>query len=69
MANRHNVYNEEKAYAFNKEKSGEALVICPETELGISRTENNPDELQRVYEEGRRIALKKLDEVKSFFEI
>ncbi|MBQ8211402.1 MAG: patatin family protein, partial [Treponema sp.] len=60
--------NEEKAYTFNKEKSGEALIICPETELGISRTENNPDELQRVYEEGRRIALKKLDEVKSFFE-
>ena len=44
-------------------------VICPETELGISRTENDPDELQRVYDEGRRIALQKLNEVKKFLEI
>lgn len=66
MANRHVVYNEETAYAFDQEKTGNTLVICPETALGISRTEKNPDELQRVYEEGRKLAEKKLGEIKLF---
>ena len=40
--------------------------ICPENSLGISRTEKNPDELQRVYEIGRNIATKMLSEIKEF---
>ncbi len=66
MANRHKVYNDEKVYTFEQEKQGNVFVICPEVDLGISRTENNPEELQRVYEEGRNVALKKLEEVKAF---
>jgi len=63
MANRSCSYNKQKDYVFEQEKTGNTLVICPETDLGISRTENNVDELQRVYEEGRRIAQKRLPEV------
>ena len=40
-------------------------MICPTEPLGISRTEKNPDELQRVYDLGRLAAqenLSKLDE-------
>lgn len=66
MENRHNVYNEEKEYVFDKAGKGELLVICPEKDLGISRTEKNPDELRRVYESGRIAALGRIAEVKRF---
>ena len=51
---------------FEKADRGEVFVICPEKSLGISRTEKNPDELQRVYDEGKRIAEEQLEKVKSF---
>ena len=66
MQNRHKMYNAETEYVFEQEKKGNVLVICPENSLGISRTEKNPDELQRVYEIGRNIATKMLSEIKEF---
>ncbi|MBO4712161.1 patatin family protein [bacterium] len=66
LKRRHNVYNEQKSYVFSREKAGAALVICPEKALGISRTEKNVDELERVYQEGRAVATKRLEEIKSF---
>lgn len=69
MSMRHIVYNEEKEYVFKKAEQNEVVVICPEKPLGISRTESNADELQRVYEEGRCAALNKLDSVKKFLEL
>ena len=67
MKRRHIVYNQEKEYVFNQEEKGAAFVICPEKDLGISRTENNPDELDRVYNEGRHIAETRLVEIKKYF--
>lgn len=69
MENRHNIYNEETKYVFEQERKGNALVICPEKPLGISRTEKNPDELQRVYDEGRKTALARLDEIRRFISL
>ena len=66
MRRRPEVYNEETADVFEKADRGEAFVICPEKSLGISRTENNPEELQRVYDEGRRIATTLLPNLKEF---
>lgn len=66
MINRHIVYNEQKDYVFERESCGKAYVICPEKDLGISRTERNPDELERVYNEGRLTAKNCLEEVKNF---
>ena len=66
MKKRHQVYNEEKAYVFSREEAGAALVICPEKALGISRTERNPDELQRCYDEGRRVCGKLLPKIRDF---
>ena len=34
--------------------------------LGISRTERNPNELERVYQIGRQLALERLDDVQAF---
>ena len=66
MRNRHNVYNEQTKLVFEKAARGELIVICPEAPLGISRTEGDPEKLQRVYDEGRRIATARLEEVKKF---
>ena len=66
MKNRHNVYNDETNYVFNKADKGEAIVICPKEPLGISRTEKDPKELRRVYEAGRIAAIERLERVKEF---
>lgn len=66
MENRHNEYNETLALIAEREKSGDVLVIRPETALEIGRIEHNPDVMQRVYEQGRAVAEKRLDEIKNF---
>lgn len=66
MANRHNMYNDETRYVFEQEKLGNVLVLCPDEPLGISRTEKDTSELQRVYDMGRKLALERLDEIKKF---
>ena len=66
MTRRHEVYNQEKAYVFEQEAAGKCFVICPEAPLGISRTEKDPDELQRVYDLGRAEMQKKLEELRAF---
>lgn len=66
VANRHIMYNEETRYVFEQEKQGNVMVLCPEASLGISRTESDPVKLQRVYDQGRELAMKRLDEIKAF---
>ena len=68
MARRHIVYNEETAYVFDRERKSAVLVICPEHDLGISRTERDPDELQRVYDAGRNLTISRMQELRSFLE-
>ena len=66
IATRHQRYNKQREYIFSREKEGKILVICPEKALGINRTEKNVAELERVYQEGRRTAEKRLEEIKKF---
>lgn len=66
LANRHVLYNETVEYIREKEKSGNLLVIRPEEPLAVGHVEHNPDVLQRVYDSGRSIALKRLDKIKHY---
>ena len=66
MEVRHEVYNRQMAEINEKEKRGEILVIRPPESLGISRTEHDPAELERVYQTGRREACRMLPEIRSF---
>lgn len=66
VAVRHEKYNKQREYILSREKAGDVLLICPEKALGISRTEKNVDELERVYQEGRAEAMKRLEEIKAF---
>lgn len=68
MASRHERYNAQMDAIDAMEASGTLLVIRPARSLGISRTENHPDELERVYRLGREQASARLDEVRSYLE-
>ena len=68
MAVRHEVYNRQMAEISEKESRGEILVIRPPESLGISSTEHDPNELERVYQTGRREAYKMLPKVRKFLD-
>ena len=66
MADRHNEYNSTLKYISEREKSGDVLVIRPESALDIGRVEHNPDKMQKVYDLGRAAGEKYLEAVKNF---
>ena len=68
MAVRHEVYNRQMEEIDAKERHGEILVIRPPEALGISRTEHDPEELERVYQIGRTEAEKILPQLQAFLE-
>lgn len=69
MKKRHIIYNETTDYVKQKEQKGEVLVIRPETDLGIKRTEKDPEELRRVYKKGREVATKMLPKIRGYLEV
>ena len=68
LQTRHLRYNETIEYIKEGEKKGNIFVIRPNEHLNIGAMERNPDELERVYQIGRRTAFEKLDEIKKFME-
>ena len=63
---RHELYAKQLNEIKKREDLGEAIVIRPQKSLGIARTEKNPEILERVYQEGRKEAEKRLSEIKQF---
>ena len=49
-----------------QEKAGKALVIRPSEPITISRTENDPEKLEEVYQLGRKDGQKNLEKMKIF---
>lgn len=66
MRRRPQMYNKQMSDIKLREISGAALVIRPMESLGISRTENDPGELQRVYDLGREVAENRLSEIQDY---
>ena len=66
MEVRHISYNRQTAYVREQELSGNAFVIRPPHDLGISRTESDPAELRRVYDLGRKVMEERLPELRKF---
>lgn len=66
MQTRHLMYNGEVAHAEQQAQKGSVFLIRPESSLEISRTERNPAELQRVYDQGRALAEKLLPSLKDW---
>lgn len=66
MANRHIMYNKQLEEIRQLEKENKVYVIAPNEPLSIKRTENDPEKLEQIYQEGRKVAKEKLNEVKAF---
>ena len=66
MNRRHLMYNRELAYITEKQQSGDCLVICPDDTLPISRTSQNPQKMQKVYDMGRKAGEDNLQSVIDF---
>ena len=66
MARRHIMYNKELAYVKRCEADGNVFVIQPPEPLHINHTEHDPEEMQRVYDIGRRVMEEKLAALKDF---
>ena len=66
LKTRHVWYNEALDYINERVKSGAAFLIAPEKPLEISRLCHDPEQMQRVYDEGRKTATERLAEIKGF---
>lgn len=60
---RPDMYNSQKEYIFSQEKEGKVFFIRPSEELDISRTDTNPEHLERVYQVGRQDTEKVMDKL------
>ena len=69
LAVRHIMYNETVDYINAREREGKVLVIRPPEPLNIKPIVHEPEELDRVYQIGRREAEKRLDEVRNYLEL
>lgn len=69
LENRHIMYNEELAYIREEEKKPNTLVLRPKGKLTIGHISHDPAEIQATYEQGREVALEKLEEIKALFEV
>jgi len=68
MFNRCEMYNRQMEEINDRENKKTSFVIRPPEALGISRTENDPQELERVYRMGRKEAERRLPELRSFLD-
>lgn len=66
MADRHIRYNETIAYIRKKEETGELFVIRPPEALNIGGMEKHPEELERVYQIGRRTGEECLEKLTAY---
>ncbi len=66
VADRHIKYNAETLYVSRQEQAGNAFVIRPPESLNISGMVKDPEELERVYQIGRKTMTEKMEELKEF---
>ena len=67
MDKRHLMYNRQLVYVYEAEKAGRALVIRPDEKLPIGHISHNPEEMQRVYDIGREMGERRIEEIKRFY--
>ena len=69
LEGRPTLYNAQTAYVKECEDRGDTLVIRPPEPLNIKSKVKDPKGLQRVYDIGRKVALERIEEVKSFLSV
>ena len=66
MAHRYEMYNRQMEEIKERGKNKQAYIIRPSEDLGIKRTEKDPNQLEKVYQSGRSVAANALPELRSF---
>ncbi len=66
MEHRHEMYNRQMDELDRMGAEKTALIIRPPEDLKIGYTEKNPEELERVYQIGRRVTMRRLAEIQSW---
>lgn len=64
---RHLIYNQQLAFVREAEREGRCLVIRPEEPLAIGHISHDPEEMQRVYDTGRKTGKRYLDSIKTYY--
>ena len=68
MDRRHLMYNRQLEYVREAERKGRCLVIRPDSKLPIGHISHDPEEMKRVYDIGRELGERKLNEIKDFYQ-
>lgn len=69
LKKRTEVYNLSHQKVLDLERKGEIFVFAPEDTSNWGRTDSNPENIKRIYEEGRKVALENLEKLKKYLEI
>ena len=69
LKKRTEVYNLSHQKVLDLERKGEIFVLAPEDTSNWGRTDSNPENIKRIYEEGRKVALENLEKLKKYLEI
>lgn len=64
--NRQEEYNRTLELVADCEETGQAFVISPSRDLGVSRTEKNIEKLKRMYKLGRFDAQQRMEEILAY---
>lgn len=68
MDTRHEMYNEELSYVKRAEAEGRCLVIRPDEKIPIGHISHDPDEMEHVYQMGREMGMRRLDDIRRFYQ-
>mgnify|MGYP002624256852 CR=1 FL=1 len=69
MAERHVMYNQELAYVADAEAKGRCLVIRPDEKIPIGHISHDPEEMRHVYEIGRAVGERYIEQIKEFYHL
>ena len=64
MDRRYLMYNRQLDYVAEAERQGRCLVIRPDEKLPIGHVCHNPEQMERVYQTGRQMGERKINEIK-----
>ena len=67
MDERHLMYNRQLDYVAKAEQEGRCLVIRPEEDLPIGHISHDPEQMQRVYDMGRKTGEQYINRIKDFY--
>lgn len=67
MEQRAQQYNQCREELFQLERQGRALVVAPETTMGVSRIERDTKKLQLLWAHGYQMAVDRMEEIQDFF--